>query len=80
METNLYPHLRELTGLPLTTQPLEYLDLCNFIYWSTVSKLPLNFTLTDEQFTLVHLCSELPTYSGYAAYPEQIYLPVWQFM
>ena len=48
LEATLFPELRELTEMPdASTKDMH--DVCNYLYWATLSGLELKFQLTEEQ-------------------------------
>ena len=58
----------------------EMINLSNYIDWSSRSGLKLNFTLTPEELMYVEIAIESQLYNELGAYPEQVFLPIWELV
>ena len=54
LETTLFRDLRKLTNMPdASTDDMH--DVCNYLYWASLSYLKISFTMTEEQMNQCHV-------------------------
>ena len=79
LEKHIFKTLREKAGMP-DADKKEMINLSNYIDWSSRSGLKLNFTLTPEELMYVEIAIESQLYNELGAYPEQVFLPIWELV
>ena len=71
--------MQQKTGYDLKDYKVM-LNLVNYIDWALRSGLKLNFDLTEEEMGYVEMAVETPIYQDFGAYPDQVFLPIWQLL
>ena len=78
LEVSFFPELRKLTNMPdADTEKMN--DVCNYIYWSTLSGLELKFKLTEEQLNMCLVSQQKKVFANYGD-KELTMLPVYEFL
>lgn len=77
--SGFYDHLRHLAGLEGESTHKMH-QLCDYIYWATVSNIELSFELTEEEYRRCLITKEKGTYSEFLAHEELTSLPINEMM